>query len=96
MSTSAGRAEARATGRRRVLRRVPHSGCVRAGGAHLSATDVRNVDADLAGTPGGTTRDGQADQVIVNGSDRNDTIAVAGSNGAIGVTGLAATVTVPG
>jgi Ca2+-binding RTX toxin-like protein len=60
----------------------------------LSATDVRTVNTDLAGTLGGTTGDGQPDQVIVNGSDRNDTIAVAGSNGTVSVTGLAATVNV--
>jgi hypothetical protein len=60
----------------------------------VSATDVRDVNTDLAGTPGGSTGDGQADQVIVNGTNRNDAIAAAGSNGAISVTGLAAAVSI--
>jgi Ca2+-binding RTX toxin-like protein len=60
----------------------------------LSATDVRNVNADLAGTLGGSAGDGQADSVIVNGTNRNDRIAAAGSRGSFSVTGLAATVNV--
>ena len=60
----------------------------------LTGTDVHNVNTDLAGTPGGTTGDGQADSVIVNGTNGNDAITSAGSNGAVSVTGLAATVSV--
>jgi Ca2+-binding RTX toxin-like protein len=60
----------------------------------LSATDVRHVSTDLAGTLGGSAGDGQADQVIVNGTNRSDAIAAAGSDGAIDVTGLAATVSI--
>ncbi len=60
----------------------------------LSGTDVRNVNTDLAGTPGSSAGDGAIDSVIVNGTNRNDAIAAAGSNGAISVTGLAATVRV--
>jgi Ca2+-binding RTX toxin-like protein len=60
----------------------------------LTGTDVHNVSADLAGTPGGSTGDGQTDSVIVNGTNGNDAITAAGSNGAVSVTGLAATVSI--
>ena len=35
----------------------------------LSGTDVTSVNLDLAGTPGSGTGDGQADTVIVNGTN---------------------------
>ena len=56
----------------------------------LSGTDVVKVNVDLAATGG--AGDGQADQVIVNGSNGNDTISVAGNNGTADVSGLAAAV----
>jgi Ca2+-binding RTX toxin-like protein len=40
----------------------------------LSGTDVSDVNVDLAATLGGATGDGQADSVIVNRTDGNDTI----------------------
>ena len=49
------------------------------------------MNVDLAGTLGGTTGDGQADRVIVNGTNGNDTINVAGG---VKASGLAATVEV--
>jgi Ca2+-binding RTX toxin-like protein len=52
----------------------------------LTGTDVDKVDLDLGPS------DGAADQVIVNGTNGPDRIAVAGSNGALSVTGLAAAV----
>jgi Ca2+-binding RTX toxin-like protein len=58
----------------------------------LGGTDVRNVNTDLAGVLGGSAGDGATDSVIVNGTNRNDRIAAAGSEGTISVTGLAATV----
>ena len=60
----------------------------------LSATDVRTVDGDLAGTLGGTTADTGADSVIVNATDANDAITAAGATGTAAVTGLTATVNV--
>ena len=60
----------------------------------LSGTDVRSVNVDLAGTLGGAAGDGQADRVVVNATNGNDTIAVAGDAGGVNVTGLAATVRV--
>src|SRR4029079_2556027 len=54
----------------------------------LAATDVRDVKIDLAGAGGGG--DGQADRVVVNGTDGNDRIDVSGDAGAVKVSGLAA------
>jgi hemolysin type calcium-binding protein len=56
----------------------------------LAATDVRDVKIDLAGAGGGG--DGQADRVVVNGTDGNDRIDVSGDASAVKVSGLAATV----
>ena len=60
----------------------------------LAGTDVKTVNTDLAATLGGNLGDGQADQVLVNGTDGKDAVAVAGRSGTAGVTGLAATVNV--
>jgi Ca2+-binding RTX toxin-like protein len=56
---------------------------------NLAGTDVTNVDVDLGadGNPAG-----QADQITVNGTNDDDTIAVAGGDGTGAVTGLAARV----
>ncbi|HEU4942955.1 MAG TPA: calcium-binding protein [Gaiellaceae bacterium] len=51
----------------------------------LSATDVKNIDLDLAS-------DGAVDTTTVNGSPGNNTIAIAPNAGAVDVTGLAAAV----
>jgi Ca2+-binding RTX toxin-like protein len=58
----------------------------------LTGTDVKTVNADLAAGLGGG--DLLTDQVIVNATNGNDAIEVAGRNAAAGVTGLAATVNV--
>jgi Ca2+-binding RTX toxin-like protein len=60
----------------------------------LSGTDVTKVNIDLAGTIGGTAGDGQADTVIVNGSNADNVINVTGSGTSVAVTGLAAAVAV--
>jgi Ca2+-binding RTX toxin-like protein len=62
----------------------------------LSRTDVTGVNIDLAGTPGSGTGDGQADSVIVNGTNHADTIQISGSGTSYTVTGLHATVAVQG
>jgi Ca2+-binding RTX toxin-like protein len=54
----------------------------------LSGTDVRYVDIDQ-GTP-----DGQTDQVVVNGTDRDDEIEVDGGQGNVTVSGLRAQVAI--
>jgi Ca2+-binding RTX toxin-like protein len=51
----------------------------------LSATDVKNIVLDLAS-------DGAVDTTTVNGTDGNDTIAIAPNADAVDVTGLAAAV----
>ena len=62
----------------------------------LSGTGVTAVNLDLAATPGTGTGDGQADTVIVNGTNGADVIAVAGSRSGITVSGLAASVHIAG
>ena len=58
----------------------------------LTGTDLTTINLDLAGIPGSGIGDGQADAVIVNGTNGNDTIVVSGSAGNVDVTGLAAAV----
>jgi Ca2+-binding RTX toxin-like protein len=58
---------------------------------NLAGTDVSKVNVDLAGALGGATADGAADQVIVNGTDGNDSIDVRSDAAAVKVSGLAAT-----
>jgi Ca2+-binding RTX toxin-like protein len=58
----------------------------------LAGTDVTSVDLDLAGALGGTTGDGQTDHVVVNGTNGDDAVTVAGVAGDVNVTGLAPTV----
>ena len=60
----------------------------------LSGTDVTRVAIDLAGTLGGTTGDGLADQVVVNGSAAGDVVTIGVENGAVVVRGLAAEVVI--
>jgi Ca2+-binding RTX toxin-like protein len=60
----------------------------------LAGTHVTRLDLDLAGTAGGASGDGQPDQVIVNGTNGSDAIAVVGSDGTTRVLGLAARVLV--
>jgi Ca2+-binding RTX toxin-like protein len=62
----------------------------------LTGTGVTNVSIDLAATPGSGTGDGQADTVIVNGTNLNDTIKVAGSARGVTISGLAAIVSIQG
>jgi Ca2+-binding RTX toxin-like protein len=60
----------------------------------LTGTDVDDVNIDLAGTLGGATGDGQADHVIVNGTNGDDTIDVSGDQDVVKVSGLAPTIEV--
>jgi Ca2+-binding RTX toxin-like protein len=62
----------------------------------LSGTDVTNVNLDLASPPGSGVGDGQADNVIVNGTNSNDAIVIAGDARGTTVLGLAATVSITG
>ena len=60
----------------------------------LTGTDVSDVNVDLAATLGGATGDGQADNVIVDGTNGNDTINVSGDASGVAVSGLAALVAI--
>jgi Ca2+-binding RTX toxin-like protein len=60
----------------------------------LTGTGVKQVAIDLAGVQGGTTGDGAADTVTVNGSAGNNQITVSTSGTALVVDGLSAQVSV--
>jgi Ca2+-binding RTX toxin-like protein len=56
----------------------------------VAGTDLTEIQTDLAGSQ--TVDDGSPDQVIVNGTARNDAITASGRAGKVNVTGLAAIV----
>ncbi|HEX6663148.1 MAG TPA: hypothetical protein VF025_05695 [Gaiellaceae bacterium] len=56
----------------------------------LTGTGVSRVNIDLAGALGGVAGDGQADRVVVNATNGNDTIDVSGDAAEAKVSGLAA------
>jgi Ca2+-binding RTX toxin-like protein len=60
----------------------------------LTGTDVKELNIDLAGSPGGATGDGAADSVIVNGTKGDDAVVVNGSARGVEVNGLVPTVRV--
>jgi hypothetical protein len=60
----------------------------------LTGTDVMQTNIDLAGAFGGTAGDGAVDNVVVNGTNGNDNIAINGNGSGADVTGLATTVSV--
>jgi Ca2+-binding RTX toxin-like protein len=62
----------------------------------LSGTDVTEIDVDLAGLLGATAGDGQADTVVVNGTNGDDVVVVAGDATGVSVSGLAAQVNITG
>ncbi len=60
----------------------------------LSGTDMVELNTDLAGTIGGAAGDGQADVVIVNGTNGDDIVDVVGAGTSASVLGLAARVNI--
>jgi hypothetical protein len=60
----------------------------------LSGTDVKDVNIDLAGTLGGASGDGQADQVVVSATNGDDAIDVSGDASEVTDSGLAPTVAI--
>src|SRR6185437_14621020 len=60
----------------------------------MSGTDLTEIQTNLAGAGG--VDDGAADQVVVNGTDRNDVITPSGARGKVNIAGLAATVDITG
>jgi Ca2+-binding RTX toxin-like protein len=63
---------------------------------NLAATDVKEVNVDLAAVPRGNDGDGQVDSVVVAGTNRADSINVSGSDGNVAVSGLSAVVNIRG
>jgi Ca2+-binding RTX toxin-like protein len=62
----------------------------------LAGTDVTGVNIDLASPPGSGVGDGQADTVVVNGTDDADVVTAAGDASGVSVIGLAAQVNITG
>jgi Ca2+-binding RTX toxin-like protein len=60
----------------------------------VAGTDLTAIATDLAGVIGGATGDGLADNVVVRGSNDDDSITVRGQGAALEVGGLAARLTV--
>ena len=60
----------------------------------LTGTDVTQTNIDLAGAFGGTAGDGAVDNVVVNGTNGDDNIAINGNGSGVDVTGLATAVSV--
>jgi len=60
----------------------------------LSGTDLVELDVNQAGTIGGTAGDGQADIVIVNGTNGDDIVDVVGAGTSVSVLGLSARVNI--
>jgi len=56
----------------------------------LSATDVVDFDIDLASSLGGSSGDGSADTVTLNGNSSDEAVAISGQNGSATTTGLSA------
>jgi Ca2+-binding RTX toxin-like protein len=61
---------------------------------NLAGTDVRSVNLNLESTPGSGVGDGATDSVVVEGTNGDDVISVAGSGGSVSVTGLTAAVNI--
>lgn len=62
----------------------------------LSATDMTEVDINLAGTISGTAGDGQADTVTARGTGGDDVAMVVGDASGVSVLGLAAQINITG
>jgi Ca2+-binding RTX toxin-like protein len=60
----------------------------------LSGTDATEINLNLASTLGGSAGDGQVDNVSVNGTNGNDTVAITGSGTSATVDGLPADVNI--
>jgi Ca2+-binding RTX toxin-like protein len=60
----------------------------------LSGTDVQQIAVNLAGTIGGTAGDGQADTIVIDGTNGDDVITITNENGVITVHGLKADIVI--
>src|SRR5262249_1563655 len=61
----------------------------------LSGTDLTQININQAGAIGGTTGDGAADTVAVNGTNGNDVIDLVGAGTSVSVVGLPVLVNIP-
>jgi Ca2+-binding RTX toxin-like protein len=62
----------------------------------LTGTDVSQLNIDLGSPPGSGAGDGQADAVVVNGTNGDDVITIGGDASGVSVIGLAAQVNITG
>jgi Ca2+-binding RTX toxin-like protein len=62
----------------------------------MSGTDLTDIRTDLAQPPGSGTGDGQADSIVVKGTNGDDIAVVAGQNQDLQVRGLATALTIAG
>jgi Ca2+-binding RTX toxin-like protein len=62
----------------------------------LTGTDLTRLNLDLGSPPGSGAGDGQADAVIVNGTNGDDVVSVAGDASGVSVIGLSAQVNITG
>jgi Ca2+-binding RTX toxin-like protein len=62
----------------------------------LTGTGVSRLNLDLANPPGSGIGDGQADSVVVNGTNGNDVVTIAGIANGVVVLGLAAQISITG
>ena len=62
----------------------------------LTGTGVTQVNLDLANPPGSGTGDGQPDTVVVNATNGNDAVSVAGDTSGVAILGLSASVHING
>jgi Ca2+-binding RTX toxin-like protein len=62
----------------------------------LTGTDLTQLNVDLGNPPGSGLGDGQADSVIVNGTNGADVVTVAGDASGVSVLGLSAQVNIKG
>ena len=65
-------------------------------GRRPAGTDATTINLNLASTLGGNVGDGQVDNITVNGTNGNDTVAITGSGTSATVAGLPATVHITG
>jgi Ca2+-binding RTX toxin-like protein len=62
----------------------------------LTGTDLTDITSDLAGIPGTGVDDGSADNVIVNATNGDDVVVLAGQGSDLQVAGLATNLTISG
>jgi Ca2+-binding RTX toxin-like protein len=62
----------------------------------MTGTDLQDVAIDLSGIPGSGSGDNQPDTIVINGTNGDDVITIAQSNGVLTISGLGTDVTISG